>query len=159
MSGAPGLPHQHVRDFLRSELNPWIFTTSYLDERRSDDTARKVYELLELPVPDPIPPILTDIDAALGLVPILWWWDISHLEVSIIPTVPHDNIPIANARLYDSDGRPVGYHTMYERDIRQGIAAAICASMLKIKYDLPTAYGVRASMREEAAKVSKFTIP
>lgn len=132
---APNLPHMEVRRFIAEILRK---------KEPSKNIDIIVCNFLDM-VSDV--PCTQYLDAAIGLIPDGWWWHMSHLEVVVIPTYDVPNSPVSNSKLYDFFGKPVGYSAMCWD--RKELPVALCEALLKARYDLPTAFYVEASKKEE----------
>ena len=112
----PHLPHQEIRKFIpRLTL-----------QNAGDELSEMVCQFLGIP----FSPVTTSVEAALGAIPDGWWWNVSHLEVRVIPTnSAHHSAPVTNAVRYDSAGRPVDYVAMCWT--KREVPLRICEALLK----------------------------
>jgi hypothetical protein len=82
----------------------------------------------------------TSLTDALSLIPENWFWHLSHLEVVISPT--EDSAGFMS-RLYNT--KHFSYRS-YVLSNRSFLPSAICSTMVRAVYNLPTAYAVDAYM-------------
>lgn len=73
-------------------------------------------------------------EAAFNLFPAdLWWWHISHLDASVIPTAQGPGVlagVITNGCLYEHDGRPARYDSYISYDVKR-VPVALCCAAIK----------------------------
>lgn len=130
----PSLPHFAVRSFLAArEPGP--------------DFDRQFAVFAGLPTGPSYSTDLNEIIAALNAKG--WWWHLSHMDASVIPTTPVEGSDgmLSNGTSYDREGRPISYHSHFARDAP---ALSLCTAWLKAVYDLPDAFYVQASAKENA---------
>lgn len=80
-------------------------------------------------------PYTSSTDAAMLLVPVGWWWHLSHLEARVIPTSPWPGMPVSDSMDYHFDGRPLAYACMYF-GVRERMAIAVCIAALRARLGL-----------------------
>lgn len=129
-----GLPHPEIRQLInRLELSEFGLDAEVMKALKWNET--DIHPTTSLP-------------DALSLIPVTWWWHISHLQAVVIPTSDVKGMPFSNASRHDKKGRPITYRSDAHYD-RSKLPAAICAAMLKAVYNLPAAFAVRATATED----------
>ena len=132
MSIDPNLPHYEIRKFISAAKPGYFFDKKFC----------KITGFPPGSYSTKLQPLLEEMDRS-G-----WWFHLSHLEarVSITKYVECSDGMLSNSESYDDSGKPVKYSYLHNN---KQYAYAMCIAIVKAMYDLPDAYHVKASGKEE----------